>query len=143
MFRSKPAVEQLKSVSLFDGLPERELKTIAGELRDVKFKAGEVMVAEGDTTGRFFLIIDGYATVTVNGEKRADLGPGRYFGDLSVIDRGPRSATVAASTDVEAKWMPSTEFLALVEQHWSIGYKVMLGLCRRVRDAEHDLTTVH
>ena len=86
MFRSKPAVEQLKSVPLFEGLPERELKAIAAELRDEHFKAGDVMVAEGDTSGRFFLIIDGYATVTVHGEKRADLGPGRYFGDLSVID---------------------------------------------------------
>ena len=123
----------LKNVPLFEGLSGKDLKAIFNETREETFKAGTAIVTEGGVSGRFYLIIEGEAKVSAGGRTRRTLRAGEYFGELSLIDKGPRSATVTATSNVVARSLTSFSFLALVDEHASISRKVMQQLCRQIR----------
>src|SRR5438105_1728376 len=93
-------LEHLSQVPLFSACSKKDLQTIAKASDEVTVPKGKVLVQEGRPGHEFFLIIDGKSTVSRNGRKIATLGPGDYFGELSLLDREPRSATVAADTDM-------------------------------------------
>ena len=90
---SDDRLEQLRSVPLFAGLKDRELKDILGRTREVEHTGGEI-VEEGPKGVGFHLILEGSAAVLQHGQVRRTLGPGDYFGEISMIDGKPRSATV-------------------------------------------------
>ena len=95
-------VDRLSEVPLFEGVPKKTLKLIANVIRDEHFSVGDEIVKEGATDGRFYLVEDGEAEVTVGGKVVRHIGPGDHFGELSLIDRRPRSATVRATTPLRA-----------------------------------------
>lgn len=138
LHRANPA-DLLKKVPLFEGMSARDLKVVAAEMREDSFKAGKAIVTEGDPGGRFYLIVEGQAKVTQNGRSRGVLQPGDSFGELSLIDKGPRSATVTAQTDVVARSLTSISFLALLDEHSSMSRKVMVELAKLVRKTEKAL----
>jgi len=139
MARKSP-VQMLAGVGLFEGLSKKELSQVSGTGRRVEFPAGTVIVKEGDDGVGFHLILTGKAKVTVKGRTRSTLGPGKFFGELSLIDRGPRTATVTAETDVTTLSLLSWEFLPLVEKTPSIARKLLLEMCRRIREADKSHT---
>jgi len=139
MARKSP-VQMLAGVGLFEGLSKKELSQVSGTGRRVEFPAGTVIVKEGDDGVGFHLILTGKAKVTVKGRTRSTLGPGKFFGELSLIDRGPRTATVTAETDVTTLSLLSWEFLPLVEKTPSIARKLLLEMCRRLREADKSHT---
>jgi CRP/FNR family transcriptional regulator, cyclic AMP receptor protein len=94
--------ELLKKVTLFCGLDDKEAKKLAPLFKERQFSAGEAMAEEGKHGIGFFVIESGTAKVTVHGEERTTLGPGSYFGEVALIDDGPRTATVTAESDVKA-----------------------------------------
>ena len=111
-----PKLEHLAQVQMFSSLNKKELRLIAKAADVVTVKAGTEIVTEGTTGHEFYLVLSGQATVRRNGRKVATLGPGSYFGELALLDRGPRSATVVADTDMELAIISQREFLGVLDQ---------------------------
>src|SRR5439155_21742456 len=109
----------------FSGLSKKELEAIARATREVSRKPGTVIAQEGDTGAGFFLIKEGTAAVTVGGRGRAKLGPGDFFGEISLLDGGPRTATVKAETQMTLLGLPPWSFKRLVEQNPAIAAKML------------------
>ncbi|MGH7338440.1 MAG: Crp/Fnr family transcriptional regulator, partial [Myxococcota bacterium] len=97
---------------------------------------GEVLVREGDPGREFFLIASGSATVTSGGRKRATLVQGGFFGEMSLIDAGPRTATVTAASPMVLYVLDAREFAALLEESPTVMRKVLRSLAGRLRAAE-------
>ena len=123
----------LKNVPLFAGLSDKELKAVARDVNEERFGPGEDLVVQGQQGGRFFLILEGTASLIVNGRARKTLGPGDYFGEMALVDRQPRSATVRSETDVRVLTATSWNFLAVLEENWPVARKVLEELSRRIR----------
>lgn len=138
MPRTDPVVEALAGVDLFAGLTSKELKMIAQLAKEMSFPPGETVVAQGDTSARFHLITSGTADVLVNDERRHGLGPGDYFGEIALIDRQPRSASVVATSPMTTLSIASFNFRPLLKQYPEISYKLLLKMCARLRSLEAD-----
>ena len=123
----------LKRVPLFADLDDRELKEIAGSMRERRFSAGDTVTQEGAAGVGFFVIESGEADITVDGQPKGTIGPGDYFGEVALIDGGPRSATVTATTDLVCYGLTFWEFRPLVEGNGTIGWKLLQALAKRLR----------
>lgn len=126
-------LELLRSVPLFAALSARELKVVDGLLKEDWFNAGDTIVEADDPGGRFYVLTEGRAKVTVHDKPVRTIGPGGFFGEMSLIDNGPRSATVRADTQVKALWMSRLSFLGMLEENWSTTKKILADLCARIR----------
>lgn len=129
-------MELLKSVPLFSELSKAHLKFILKESNPEMYSPGQTIVKEGDPGGRFYVIFEGRADVSVRGGKKATLGPGNYFGEMSLLDRQPRSATVKADTHVRGLSLASWNFLALLEENPTMAKKLLAHMSGRVRSLE-------
>ncbi len=98
--------------------------------------AGKILVEEGHIGQEFFLIVDGTASVTRNGRKVATLGPGSHFGELALLDRRPRSASVVSVTDLDVLVMSQRQFNGLLESVPTIARKMLAALATRLREAD-------
>lgn len=129
----------LRRVQLFAELDGRQVEQFARLLKERRFAKGETVILEGSGAAAFFLIDSGEATVTVRGQEvpQAQLGPGDHFGEIALIDGGPRSATVTAATDLVCYGLTFWEFRPLVESDGTIAWLLLRALARRVRTAEH------
>jgi CRP-like cAMP-binding protein len=123
----------LRGVALFSSMSDRDLKAVLAGCREEVYSDGQAIVREGQPGGPFFLIVEGQAKMTVGGRLRKTVSPGDYFGEMAMIDKGPRSATIVASGNVKALAIASWDFLALCEQDFKIAHKVMVGLASVVR----------
>jgi CRP-like cAMP-binding protein len=141
MARPQPGLELLGSVDLFQGLSKKELQAIYSMSREQSFAAGAVVAEEGAAAGRFYLILDGKATVSIRGVDRplATLGPGNYFGEISLIDGEPRTATVTANTPLRTLTLASFNFKAILHEYPATARKILLEMCRRVRRLDQSL----
>ncbi len=99
MASKKTYLDSLRRVSLFSSCSTKDLEKIAKAGDEVTLSAGTVIVDQGQTGREAFVIINGSATVKRNGKKVATLGAGSVVGELSLLDHGPRTATVVAETD--------------------------------------------
>jgi len=136
MPRRDAFVRHLASVPLFAACSQRELKLVARRAEDVTVAPGKELVNEGDVGTEFFVIIDGTAKVTRRGRKVATLGTGSFFGDLALLDRAPRNATVTAETSMELAVIGQREFSALIDEVPGFAHKLLAGLARRLREAD-------
>ncbi len=138
----------LAKVDLFEGLDQKLLRRIAESGREETFGPGEQVLAEGEEVGGFrsfsakgvemHVVRSGSATASVDGVPHATLGPGDYFGEVSLIDGKPRSADVVAgdggmTTFALAKWT----FHELLETHPEIAVPMLRVMTARLRAAEH------
>ncbi|MGW5237670.1 cyclic nucleotide-binding domain-containing protein [Monashia sp. NPDC004114] len=130
-------IELIRRVPLFQGLDEKHLKSLARSFSDRTFSAGELIVREGAGGVGFFVIEEGEAVVTVHGQARRTLSPGDYFGEIALIDEGPRTASVEAKTDIRVHALSPWEFRPLVEENASIAWPLLVALARRLREVEH------
>ena len=136
MARRGSFVDHLASVPLFSACSKRDLQLVARRAEDVKVDAGRVLVSEGATGSEFFVILDGQAKVTRRGRKVATLGPGDFFGDLALLDRAPRNATVTAETPMELVVLGQREFAGIIDEVPGFAHKLLAGLARRLRQAD-------
>ena len=133
-----PSAETIARVPLFEGLEKRELKRLADAFKDRRFAAGQTVAKEGETGAGFFVIDQGTASVTVDGEPRATLGPGDYFGEIALIDpEARRTATIVADTDLVCYGLTVWEFRPIVENDGRVAWKLLQALARKLRLAEH------
>ncbi|HEX2506306.1 MAG TPA: Crp/Fnr family transcriptional regulator [Gaiellaceae bacterium] len=128
--------DALRRVPLLAGLQDRERERLARELHERTFPAGSTVVSEGATGAGFFVIADGMASVTVNGQDRGRLGPGDYFGEMALIDEAPRSATITADSDIRAYGMTPWEFKPFVLGHPEVAWTLLRTLSNRLREAQ-------
>lgn len=136
MTTDRALAERLKTVPLFKDLSDEELEDVLAQSRIAEFEADHDIVEEGGGFVGFHLILDGRATVSQGMRTLRTLGPGDYFGEISVIDGKARTATVTTETPVRTLALPATKFQPLLDAHPSITRKVLLGLCRTIRAAE-------
>ena len=132
----KTSSEVLSTVDLFQGLSKRELQRLMATAKELSFAEGDNMVTEGDEDGRFYLMLEGTAQIIQGRKKLATLGPGDYFGEISLIDGEPRSATVVATAPIRALTMARWNFRPLLEEHPAIARKLLIEMCRRVRELD-------
>ncbi len=125
----------LQATELFGDLPAKRVRMIRQAGRELRFPAGAELMVEGEEAGRFFLVLDGTVEVTVGGDKRATLGPGAAVGEIALIDGGPRSATVTASTEVRTFSLASWNFRPFLSEP-DVMQAVISLLCRRLRHAQ-------
>lgn len=136
MARARKQIEFLATVPLFSALTDDELTTVVRAAEELDVAGGEELVTEGRIGRDFFLILDGEAVVRRNGRKVATLGPGNWFGELSLIDNEPRSATVVAVTDMKLLVLGQAEFGGLLETVPSMAAKLLRGIALRLRQAD-------
>jgi CRP-like cAMP-binding protein len=129
-------VESLKGVPLFAGVKDRELKRLAKVMRESRFAEGKTITTEGQSGVGFFVIEHGNATVSLRGDIVRTLGPGDHFGEIALIDEGPRSATVVATTDLRCRGMAAWEFRSFVQEHPEVAWPLLETLAARLREAE-------
>jgi CRP/FNR family transcriptional regulator, cyclic AMP receptor protein len=129
-------LDNLGSVSLFSNCSRKDLQRIAKSLDEVTFEPGKVIVEQGRIGQEFFLIEEGEATVRRNGEIIAELGPGDYFGEIALLDRGPRTTSVVADTDMAVLVLGQREFTGLLDSVPGLAYKILTIMARRLREAD-------
>jgi len=127
--------ELLSRVPLFSGCSQREIAAISRAAKEVHRREGSVLARTGEPGVGFFLMVDGKANVLVNGRKRGTLGAGDFFGEISLLDGGPRSADVVAATDVDMLGLTAWVFRGVLEQYPSIAQKMLVTMAGRLRDA--------
>jgi phosphoenolpyruvate synthase/pyruvate phosphate dikinase len=132
-------VDVLRGTHLFGALDKPELEQIAPLFKVRRFSEGEVVIKEGSGGAAFYLIQSGEATVTIEGEHRATLGAGDYFGEVALLDEGARIATITASTELVCWGLTLWEFRPLVEANGVIAWKLLQTLARDLREAEQVL----
>lgn len=126
----------LKSVKLFQGLPDKELKSIEKELKTIQHPAGHDIVVKGGSGVGFMIITAGRVKVTtVQGHERS-LGPGDAFGEMALLDHEGRSAGIRAETDVTLATIPEWSFKSFLKEHPEVSYRLLQQLSQRVRQAE-------
>ena len=129
-------VQELGKTDLFSGLGKKQLGSIANQARVVRHQAGKDVTEQGGGAAGFHLIKDGTASVRVSGRERPRLGPGDYFGEISMIDGEPRSATVHAETEMTTIAIPSWSFHPILDEEPDVAKVLLKVLCARLRAAE-------
>jgi len=124
------------NVRLFSTCNKRELARIASLVAEVDAPKGKVIVRQGDPGRECFVIADGKARAPIRGKGSVALGPGSFFGEMSLLDQGPRSATVTAETDMHLLVLGSREFSSLVDEVPTVALRMMRGLAERLRASE-------
>ena len=132
---TKEVVSQLAKVPLFSDCSQRDLQLIAKVIKDVDHRAGTVIAREGEPGVGLFIIAEGTAEVTIGGKKKIMLGPGDFFGEIALLDGGPRTATVTAITDVKLLGLTEWVFRGLMQEHPSIAVKTLQAMADRLRRA--------
>jgi CRP-like cAMP-binding protein len=136
MPRGDAFLDHLRQVPLFSALSRKELGLVARRSEDVNVSPGKVLVSEGAPGSEFFVIVDGTAKVTRQGRKVATLGPGSAFGELPLLDRAPRNASVVAETPMELVVLGQREFAGILDEVPGFARKLLAGLAHRLRDAD-------
>ena len=126
----------LAEVPLFSACTRKDLEKISRASDEVEVKAGRVLVEQGRPGHEFFLILEGEATVRRDNRKVATLTKGQYFGELSLLDRGPRTATVTADTDMRVLVLGQREFLGVLDDVPGLSYKILRIMAHRLREAD-------
>jgi CRP/FNR family transcriptional regulator, cyclic AMP receptor protein len=135
--RSKEAkVELLSNVPLFTACSKRDLRRIAALVDEIDIPEGRIITRQGEPGWECFVIVAGQAKATVPGSGTASLGPGDVVGEMSLLDQGPRSATVTANSDMHLLVLSSRSFSALINQVPLVARRIMATLAERLRDAE-------
>ena len=136
MASKKSYLESLGKVSLFSSCSNKDLEKIAKAGDEVKMDAGSVIVDQGQTGREAFVIISGSATVKRNGKKVATLGAGSVVGELSLLDHGPRTATVVTDTECTMLVISQRQFLAVIDAIPAISHKLLATLAGRIRELD-------
>jgi CRP/FNR family transcriptional regulator, cyclic AMP receptor protein len=133
---AKPTPDLLRNVSLFAGLDDGELESLADEFNERRFSAGDKIALEGEGGLMFFVVESGEAVVEVRGEEVGRLGPGAHFGEIALIDRRPRTATVTAESDLRTFGLPVFVFRPFVEARPQVAWKLLEAMADRLATAE-------
>ena len=127
-------IARLRSVPLFSACSDKELSFIASRADEMDLAAGKVLTEKGKSGGDFFIILEGTAEVESDKGKKT-LGPGDFFGEIALIDNGPRTATVKAATPIRCLVLGHSQFRDVLHQNGEIAVKILRAVTERLRAA--------
>ncbi|MBM3683320.1 MAG: cyclic nucleotide-binding domain-containing protein [Actinobacteria bacterium] len=138
MALSKDAkLEHLKAVRLFKGCTGKQLAHVAAITDEVDVEAGKVLCRQGDQAHEAFIIVSGEATIVADGRELNRVGAGEIVGEVSLIDKGPRTATVTAVTPMHLLVVTAQSFEPLLEEVPGLPVAIMRDLAHRLRSYGH------
>jgi CRP-like cAMP-binding protein len=129
-------IDQLRGVQMFSACTDKELAQIARACDELAVEADAVLVEEGAAGEDFFLVGAGEAEVSRGGRHVAILGPGQYFGELSLLDDAPRNASVTARTPMTLIRLRRREFSAVLDSWPGVAHKLLQQMARRLHEAD-------
>jgi CRP/FNR family transcriptional regulator, cyclic AMP receptor protein len=129
-------LELLASVPLFRACSKRDLSRIASLADEIEVPKGKVLTKQGEPGWEFFVIADGHAKASMRGRRSVPLRQGSFFGEMSLLDGGPRSATVTAETEMRLLVLSSRSFSSLIDEVPLVGRRVLQVMAERLREAE-------
>jgi len=132
-------IRHLQKVDILADCTKKQLKAVAAISRVLLVPTGTTLTRAGEPGEEFFFILDGSAMVDVTRRKRVKLGPGEFFGEMSLLDGEPRSATVRAETDMRLLVILRRNFQALLTEVPELTRSILVVLSRRLRDIERAL----
>lgn len=135
---SDPKVDALGHVPMFAGLSRKEREFLASQTDEVKVPAGKTLIRQGQASDAFYLLLEGEAAVEQHGRPRPALGPGSFFGEISMMDRGPATATVTATTLCRLAVMSHAQFRDAVKANDHVLLEVLRVAAERLRRDELD-----
>jgi CRP-like cAMP-binding protein len=133
---ARSPIDHLASVSLFSACSKKELQAVARASDQVDLAEGRALCEQGSIGREAFIILDGKAEVKRNGRKVATLSAGDCFGELALLDHGPRTATVTASTPLKVLVIGAREFAGVLDEVPPIAHKLLKSLAGRIRDLD-------
>jgi CRP-like cAMP-binding protein len=136
MARKDGFVDHLAQLPLFSTCSKKDLRLVASKATPLDIPAGRTIIEEGAPGKEFFVIDTGTAIVKRNGRKVATLGPGSAFGELALLDGGPRTATVVADSDLSVLILTRPEFAGLLDEVPGLARKLLQALAGRLREAD-------
>ena len=128
-------LDLLAKVSLFSSCSQSELRELAGITTEMDAPAGSVLCTEGQPGRDCFVVIEGQADVSIGGEQIDSIGPGGFFGEMALLDGGPRVATVTATSDMRLLVMSRSELTTLLADVPSVARKMLTAVGARLRAA--------
>jgi CRP-like cAMP-binding protein len=132
VLRRNQKVELIKRVPLFANCSKRELQQIAGIADEIDLREGKVLTEQGKPGREFFVLLEGSADVAKDGKRINRLGDGDFFGEIALVSRSPRTATVTATSPVRALVITDRAFRQLLEDTPEIQRKVLEALAARL-----------
>lgn len=130
-----PRIDRLRSVPLFAGCNDKQLEFVASRVDEIDVSAGKVLTEEGRSGGEFFVILSGEVEVRRGGNAVETLRSGDYFGELALLDNGPRTATVVARTPTRCLVLSPGQFQDVLYQDPAIAVGMLHTVVRRLRAA--------
>ena len=128
--------DHLAAVPLFNSCSKKELGMIAKATTEMSFPDGTELMKQDQSAREAFVLTEGTVLVKRNGRKVAELGPGAVLGEMGLLDKGPRTATVIAQGPVDALVLGPREFAGLLDEVPSISHKLLKALASRVRELD-------
>jgi CRP-like cAMP-binding protein len=128
-------VELLRKVPLFNGCTDKQFSFIATQVEDVDVPAGKVLCTEGESGGDFFVVVSGTAKVERGGKKLDQLGPGTFFGEIALIDQGPRTATVTSTSPMRLIVLGPAQFRDVLNADPQMARQLLHTVTKRLRAA--------
>ncbi len=136
---NKQLMTVLGAVPLFEDLPHKHLKKVADLSEVARFMAGATLVKQGEVGDSFYVALTGQAKVVANNRTMNHLLPGDHFGEISLLDGGPRSASVVAETEMTLVIILQKDFLAMMAKDPEISMCLLEGMARTVRRLDRSL----
>ena len=133
-------LEMLRRVPLFEGLKPQGLAEIGRLADEISVASGTELCTEGRTGGEFFVIVDGAVDISRGGEHLTTLHGGEFFGEIALVDGGPRTATARTSSPTRLLVIGHREFHTLLEDFKDIHIQVLEALARRIRAVDQTPT---
>lgn len=130
----------LSKVPLFSNCTAAEIAAIAAVAQEHSFAAGQIIVTQGTPGQAFYMVLSGRVEILRDNRSLGSFTAGDFFGEMSLLDQAPRSATIRALDETSCLMLSSWDFKALLEQHPSIAVKLLEVLSRRLRVADERLT---
>jgi CRP-like cAMP-binding protein len=133
---ARPSPDLIRGVSIFASLDDRSIERLAGEFIERNFQPGQEIAHEGEGGLNFFVVAEGEADVTVHGDKVGTLTSGDSFGEIALVDKSARSATITATTPMRAYGLPIWSFRPFAQEHPDVSWALLELLAERLRTAE-------
>jgi CRP-like cAMP-binding protein len=129
-------LDLLSRIPLFRGCTKDELRHIDRAATQADYSAGQLMCREGDVGRELIMIVEGEASIDRGGVEIATVGAGAFIGEMSLLDGGPRSATVTSTSALKALVLPTREFWQVIDEVPAIAHRLLATLAERLRAAD-------
>ena len=134
MAKQDPTIDHLAAIPLFASCSKKELQHLRSLCDEIDIAPGKVLTKQGSVGYECFVIVSGTASVAIDDQVVTSLGAGAYFGELALLDKQPRSATVTAVSPMTVLVMGPRQFSSALDAVPGLAQKLLAGLARRLRD---------